>query len=38
MQNHPTAPDDEISLLDLWQTLARRKWAAFLDNAFQVRK
>jgi len=26
MQNHPTAPDDEISLLDLWQILLRRKW------------
>ena len=26
MQNHPTLPDDEISLLDLWQTLVRRKW------------
>ena len=26
MQNHPAAPDDEISLFDLWQTLVRRKW------------
>lgn len=26
MQNHPTTPDDEISLRDLWQTLVRRKW------------
>ena len=26
MQNHPTASDGEISLLDLWQILLRRKW------------
>lgn len=25
MQNHPAAPNDEIRLFDLWQTLVRRK-------------